>query len=273
MSLLYSTEEMEFLNHYYFEKGAKYCAEKLNRSLKSVFTKANRLGLHEKVIYQTPINLSKLQSPQGAYLLGFLWADGHVSKSKNVIKCSIVLEDGIKIKNCFEYIGIWKTYIYDKSERRKQMSFEVTDKNFRDFLVSMDYLVKSAATPTKILNYLNIDLNHYFWRGYFDGDGCYSFTRGYIANFSGSFNQDWTELIKILNSLDIKYKYRQYNRNSGQSSRIDIWNKNNLCKWGDYIYQGEIFGLDRKYNKYQELLLYRFTRRIKTRGEDTAAHN
>lgn len=244
MSISYSVIENDFLKENYPTKGPEYCSKVIKRSKSSIYCQACRLNLK---YHQEKINLVKLNTEKGAYMLGFLWADGNIKKHGFTVRCSILYEDGIEIKDVFGSIGEWTVGSFEKSNRKKMMHFEVWDKHFYDLLQRNDYGLKSSRSPSKILAFIDKKYHHYFWRGYFDGDGCfYKITAG----VSGSIEQDWSDFITLLNTLHIGFRLLKYNLKTGKSSRVVIVNYTNLLKLGNYLYRGENFGFSRKRDRF-----------------------
>jgi len=121
MNKLYREEEIEFLNNYYPIYGAKFCSEKLNRSIESLRAKASRLNLKsgkqklkEDIIFEniTPdeninskifIN-SEFITKESAYFIGFFWADGYIRKDRELV-IEIIKDDGENLINIFNKLG------------------------------------------------------------------------------------------------------------------------------------------------------------------------
>ncbi len=248
--------DIDFLMTNYPKHGIDYCCKTLGRSRASVFSKTHRLRLK---YYRSHIDLDKLRDERGAYLLGFLWADGNIRKDTYVVRCQIAEDDGEQIKRLFERTGRWKiTYraasYQDGINRKRQMGFEVHDKHLHSLLKDLGYGDKGTRSPSKVLSALPPIFHHYFWRGYLDGDGCFYTGTGISVNFSGPIDQCWESLTKQLKSLQIQYRYDRYERSSGHSSRITLSDQESILRFGVYIYKGEQFGLDRKMKKFEQIL-------------------
>lgn len=123
------------------------------------------------------------------------------------------------------------------------------------FLKQNDYKTKNLS-PDKIILKIPKNLKQYWWRGYFDGDGCISlFSKNKChVIFSGPINQKWDFVDALFKQLRIK-KYRKSKVQSicGQSSKVCISNRGDCFRFLNYIYQGRMMdkiGLNRKYKKY-----------------------
>lgn len=212
--------------------------------------------------------LTDFNDPENIYLLGYLWADGCIQKYG--ISLEIKEEDFIDIEHIFIKYGINKFKVRQRMRDGKlfgkpQKSVYISGKELATFLIENDYKIKSQTTPTKILSKIPEELKHYFWRGFFDGDGCfYMGDRNEIA-FWGTENQDWADLTNLLNKLEINYTYTKYKRKSGKhcSSCLIFRKREFILSFGSYIWSGYKIGLNRKYNKFLQFKEKLKTMRVK----------
>jgi len=190
-------------------------------------------------------------SPYSVYILGFLWADGYLRKKDSGIVLTIVEEDGIKIKPIIKKTGEWSfRYIQPKNSERRQIRMQLYDKALKEFLLRYRYDVKSLVSPELLLSEIPDKYLHYWWRGFFDGDGS---NNANGIEFYGHFEQDWSFMNILSNKLGgIVFKYKQRIRGYGRSSFINIRHKNSIQKFLLYINSGEKFGLDRKHHSKPE---------------------
>lgn len=60
----------------------------------------------------------RVTSPELAYLLGLIWADGHVSNPsdtrRSVVVVKMVAEDLLPLKPIFDKVGRWATCLSDE---------------------------------------------------------------------------------------------------------------------------------------------------------------
>ncbi len=249
----YSTKETNFIIENYPKYGVEYCIKQTGRTRSAIFSKVSKLGLKYHTSF---IDLKKILSPVGYYLLGFLWADGNLKKDSPIVRCSIVEKDGDVLKDIFNQVGLWKIKIKPASikngvSRQSQVNFYVYDFYFYNFLKDNDFGLKSIRSPSKILNIIPTNFHYLFWRGYFDGDGCFYEGLSNSANVSGPIEQDWTDFLKCLDEIDVDYDFALYDRGSGKSSRVTMTNYEEIMKFGNYIYQNEFYGLIRKLDKFK----------------------
>ncbi len=276
--MTYSVKDEEFLIKHYPIYGPKYCASVLGRDPEAIGTKARRMNLkkqgrakHPSMQKINPEQFTNIRSPEIAYLLGYLWADGYIHYSVNktshryAIVLEIVSEDAKDLSPILTKTGQWgQTARKRKDNWRETTSFTTNSKDIYEFLFINDYKSKPTAEPTKILSQIPNHLKHYWWRGYFDGDGYISFAepgkgRWKGLGFSSTYGFEWKELINLFQSLDINnysLTNSEHKTKKHRSSKISLQNNNNIILFSRFLLQSEI-GLSRKTNKLKEFILTR----------------
>lgn len=191
------------------------------------------------------------------YILGLIWADGHVAKKYNRVTISLVEEDMFSLLNIFENTGYWNIY-YSNNEKRNyknQMRMSISDKDFKNFLVNYNYITKSLDSPDKLISQMPINNLRHFIRGIVDGDGCFYFNKkNYLRQMviTSTHDQNWNYLIQLCNSLNIKYRIDKIKNLKSKSSMFRICNKD-IITFGNYIYE-DFFGLRRKLDKFNNIV-------------------
>lgn len=207
-----------------------------------------------------------IKKSEFSYILGLLWADGNLGIDKRSVCISCKYNDNINsdfntIKMILEKTGDWKSYHYDRYDKRnkktyKSGTFMTSNRHLYDFLIEMDYDKKSRVSPTKILNHIPIDFHKHFFRGYSDGDGSF-YSKGNVSQYVvvSTIEQDWSFIINLFSELQIeKYDLMEVNQKNGCSSKVRIANKWDIIKLGDWLYKdSEGIRLERKYQKYIEI--------------------
>lgn len=260
MKKRWTEEEDKFLIKNVPRKGIRWCCENSERTLSATRTRCQLLKVkHKKYIIDVE-NLISFNSPEAVYLMGLIWGDGYVSKKNNLCSVSLVREDMEEISFIFDKFGNWAKRLFKSGEDREQLSISIIDRNLHLFLSDMDFQIKSKESPTKILSTIPEDLRHYFWRGFFDADGCWyiSKTGGEHGCFLyGSYEQEWSDAEALLQSLNIKYTLeKKINKSGHRVSVIRIRNLKGIYGLGSYIYNGfeiDKIGLTRKYQKFQAI--------------------
>ena len=263
--------------------GCEACAVLLNVSFSAISDKTTRMGLKIN-ISRKKINASKraknywetvpssarkvdannfinCSTKEAAYILGILWADGNLNnKSQHYKTCiELISKDFDDIKNIFLITGKWGFSTRCRKNKNSQTTASACQIPLYVFLQENDYETKSISSADKILSRIPNELKSYWWRGYFDGDGCFYFNRKNScrqASFAGSYEQNWNFLEILLKKLDIKYNISRRIQGKNKHSVVRITSKNDIMKFGSYIYntQDEFFGLIRKKEKFLQII-------------------
>lgn len=274
-NLCWTPELIEFIKTNYPLEGSVGCSLKLNISIQQIqdivkfykirVPKENRILLINKRINNTKkykIHTEKFLCPSDSktcYILGLLWADGSLKGTKdNSIRLTLKKEDGENIIPIIKTTGDWSIKELQYTiHKNPVIFFRCCDKTLYRFLKENGYCEKSQKSAEKIISTIPEYLRHYWWRGYFDGDGTLN-KNNYGISITSTINQDWS-FMKFLPS-NIIYKIKQYQREvKGKiqsCSRVVLWGKENVLTFLAYIYKGDYFGINRKYIKYQNKLKF-----------------
>jgi phage anti-repressor protein len=201
-----------------------------------------------------------------AYILGLLWADGHVTFANNNAKTPIIKHsandlDNIVFKEILKFSGEWNTFTsknigsYAKTPKTISVNW-ISSRKFGEFLIKNQYRDKNKS-PELILNEISDKLKPYWFRGFFDGDGSVTIkNKGHHSiAFTGNEKQDWKFIIDLFKEIKIfNYKIRIIESRGGKSSQIRITNKKELKIFENYIYgdyDNNPLGLYRKRNQFK----------------------
>lgn len=202
-----------------------------------------------------------ITSPAIAYLLGFLWADGHVCRGRNRIMLLIGEQDGKQLKNLIRSTANgWYSRSYNgygKAKDKRYINYAISNYDLRQCLVELDYHIKSDIAPNKVLSVVPKHLLHYWWRGYFDGDGCIYFNaknHSKKVQITASYDYDWSFAERLFKSLSVNYSFQRACCERGCRSSIVTHSHGSIRRFMEYIYSGKSFGLKRKGLKYEAYL-------------------
>ena len=199
-----------------------------------------------------------------AYWLGFIYADGYIDsspleenkKSKYGFELSLKGSDAEHLHKFNEFMGHNKNNVkigYTNCEGKRciRCRWFVANKHLWNILNNL------GCTPRKSLTlkfpkeeiFQDISLIRHFIRGYFDGDGCLSYTKG-IKTFSPVCGFLGTE--KFLESLK-SYCFILENKNIHHKSNENVYeiscSHNEASKLLHYLYDNSNIYLQRKYNR------------------------
>ena len=193
-------------------------------------------------------------TPESAYILGLLWADGYLGLN-HTIKVSLISEDMTTIANTFDKTGCWGKYEYQKRNWKPFWVYGVTNHRLYNFLTEYGY--KDKEQP-KILDIIPKHLLYMWYRGYVDGDGSwYINDKHYLTHLciSAEYDNNWKYMTDIFEELKCRYHISQHISKKGhRCSKIRVVYKHHINIFGDYLYQDNIsIGFPRKYKKFLDI--------------------
>lgn len=278
LSSRWTEQKLEFLRKHYAERGTEFCANQLNTTRNSISHYAKKLGLF--LIPETKTRLLRKVQPknysdytvnpdnfinnisaESAYVLGLLWADGHIYKkinNKNNYRINLVCcaEDIHNIKETILKTGDWSFKAKPQISTKQELCTIVftNNRHLHKFLSENDYTIKSESSANKILSIIPSTLHRYFFLGLIDGDGCWFYKKYKYDSrkffISSSYNQDWSYVEQLFKSLNIKYTIRRNILTSGRNSEICFTKRVYFKYLYDYLWpNGFEFGFLRKYQK------------------------
>lgn len=199
-----------------------------------------------------------IDTPNKAYILGLLFADGNNCKSKQTIRIGLQEEDKHILEDIRKEIGSEKELEYqDNSDKH---TFGYSYKNMWILNMYSSHMCKSlemhGMIPNKSLKvkFPNIEENLYshFIRGLFDGDGCIHNGNGkstYHCSITGTY--DLCNYIKdYFASIGINSNVREASNHNGITAVFEVWRKNDAKKFLDFIYKDAEMYLERKHKRY-----------------------
>lgn len=293
MRRIFSAQHDQFLIQHYPIWGAVRCAEALGVKAGQVRSRMGYLrqtgvttatvdpmvihGLLRRPKPERPEKVSSAQfevvtDPRVAYLLGLLWADGHIDHHESkryMIMINMVAEDLTCVEPVFDSTGAWNKYVSPKKEARTQRTFKTSNRRLTRFLSEQGYTNRSGLP--RILSRIPRNLWPHWFRGLMDGDGCfYVGSKGNSASVCGPSDQDWSYLTDVMEQVGVLYTVRVTGDESGARSAVAISDLRSISRWGDYIYatyEDDRIGLPRKWEKRQQLKQrYEQSNWWKTRG-------
>lgn len=252
------------------DKSASEIGKILGFSTNQIYAKLFKYNIRKQKQRKTKWYNATLKNltDEEIYILGFLWADGYLTNKKKDffynLACQILFTDYTNIKSIFNKVGCWSEYIREaktdkKNVHRKQnILLTISDVSFIKKLVNVDFDKKNHVSPEKLLKLIPKKKHYLFYRGYFDGDGCWYVKHRYKQFFvSSSYQQDWSCIINLFNKLNIQYyNIKNTIRSNGhKDSMIRISNLDDVTKLAKYIYKDRLdIGLNRKYQKIEHIL-------------------
>lgn len=214
----------------------------------------------------------KIDTSEKAYWLGFLYADGCITRFyRNEKLKSMSLELTLQDEDCEHLIKF-----RDALESNVPIQHKIIKNKYKSDRIVINCtnmcrdLINLGCTPTKSLtlefpnnNILPDEYLGDFIRGYFDGDGGVSYTEGmyynrarnkeykqynYVCYFCGN-KQFLTKLKYILERNNIKVSDLKEDKRSN-AINIYIYGSQNIEVFKNFIYKNNSVNLSRKYDKF-----------------------
>lgn len=197
-----------------------------------------------------------IDTPNKAYVLGFLYADGHNSIHKSTITMSLQEEDKQILELIREELGSTKPLEYLDYANKHDFGYHY--KNQYRLIVFSKHMCESlekigmVSNKSLVLEFPNIpeELYSHFIRGYFDGDGTINKKTGSFGIISTkNFVSKVKEILE--NSLNITggIIYESSNHN-GITYDLHFHKQYETRKIYNWIYDNAEMYLARKYNIY-----------------------
>ena len=203
-----------------------------------------------------------IDTPNKAYVLGLLYADGNNMVETNEIRLALqecdkdILD---RIKNEIEYTGPLRFVDYNsKSDNFKnQYVLSFTNKHISETLNKIG-VWKNKSLILEWPSWLDETLYSHFVRGYFDGDGCLYLgknnkTQEMSIIGTKMFLYPLKEIIKQTLDIDLYVKCTEP-KYKEVTKIVRISSKYGVKTFLDWIYRDADLMLKRKYNKYQHFL-------------------
>ena len=200
----------------------------------------------------------KIDTPQKAYWLGFLYADGSVGKTKKTVRITLSTKD-------IEHLYKFKNFLNATNTEIKQNNKVENDKNYElsYFAISDEKLcndlIKAGCIPNKTYslsfpseNILPKELQYHFIRGFFDGDGSITIDRKrnrINISFTGT-KEMLNEIKKIFGKDKLKLE------DKGNFAVLHIDGNKQVLNILNQVYKDSFseIELPRKREKYEEFL-------------------
>lgn len=203
-----------------------------------------------------------LNSPNKAYILGFLYADGNVGKKKYSISLSLQENDIAILEAIKQEIESEAPLYYRKFEKyndkygintRNQWALVLHSKHMYTSLAKLG-IVPNKTHQIVYPNFLEEDLHRHFIRGVLDGDGCihkpygnYNKIKSVDINGTKEFCQGLKNIVENVLGIHCSIIRTDKNRTTYRSV---ISGGNQVSKFLDWIYNEAELKLERKYNLY-----------------------
>jgi len=197
-----------------------------------------------------------INNEQKAYWLGFIFADGNVSKpknSKNKGSLDIALKDDddyhlYSFRNDIKgNMGIKYREIKNNNKIYKSCRISIFNMKIANDLIKLG-CVPNKSLILKFPKHLSDNLLPHFIRGYFDGDGCIFFKKYIdykVLTFSLLGTKDFLENVKIILETN-GIECRNVKQSHSKAFNMNIHGQENITNLYNYLYKDATRFLIRK---------------------------
>lgn len=232
-----------------------------NKPIAKVLERYNipRTGVGQRKYKLNEEYFDEINTQNKAYILGFLYADGNNCMSKQTIRIGLQEEDKQILEDMRKEICSEKELKYIDNSNKHDNGYNYKNMWQLDMFSKhmCESLNKIGMTPNKSLSvtFPNIDKSLYssFIRGVFDGDGCiHSSTKHkYVYNCSivGTYDLCY-KIQEICNCEGIESHIREASNHNGITAVFEVYRKDSVIKFLDYMYKDAEMYLERKYQRY-----------------------
>jgi len=199
-----------------------------------------------------------------AYFLGFLMADGYNDENRGVIEVSCSEKDKEFLENLSAKIGSSKPLIISRIKEARYYRMCICSRIISKNLSNLGCM---QAKTFKLVfpNYLNNEMIRHFIRGYFDGDGCISYT---FAKRNNIFGNSFLSVATITSTEEFCLYIKKYIKdnliinstmlcrhpeNNNNNRTLQISGNKQVIKFMEWLYNDSSLFLERKYNKIKKI--------------------
>lgn len=247
----------DIINQYKQGKSTCQIAKEYNTFAVSILKILEKHGIETRPVKKYKHNenfFEKIDTEEKAYVLGWWYSDGN--NTGKGIRLSITDLDILqKIKDIFGHDG--DLYIVPPKTEKHKTKYCLSMSSLK---LSED-LTKLGCMSNKTFllkfpdeNIVPFDLIHHFVRGYFDGDGsigAYGKKKRPVVQIVGTRHM----MEGILKAADIKGTFSQrFPERCKDNYTIHIGSFGSLLKFYDYIYKDSTIYLQRKFDRYREIV-------------------
>ena len=274
-SVITQEQRDKMVSDYLLGKSSIQAAKQFGLSSECCTRELLKRGIQPRGYYKYKINhdiFETIDSEEKAYWLGFIVADGNISK--DMLSISLKWSDLPHLEKFKKFcasehpIRFVETVVGDKTHQKCRI--DIGNKKIVSDLLKLGVTPRKTFTYQCDLSFLPESLVRHFWRGVFDGDGCIAKT---CENKRGRKGIKWQAMLTgnqfVLDKYDrfIKSYIKTESTvklNSNASGKTYYHSVGGIEKIQDYLkvlYRDATIYLDRKYDLYLECLEQKIVRK------------
>ena len=217
----------------------------------------NKTLFHENRKYKVNDNYFSTLTPDSAWLIGFLAADGYLTRDKNTIIISLqrldkeILE---RIKIAISFTGEIKEFL-DHGYEKASISF--TSEQMRKDLEKYGVVNNKTDKVFFPKELMSKELLLHFLRGYWDGDGSiYEPSDAHkismnLVSVNKQFIKDVNTFLEDFYGIPSVTVHERWDKKSTRPLYYITYRTTSSFKLGSLFYNNEYLGLQRKKDKYK----------------------
>lgn len=260
----WTDEDVEFLSQNYYELSISELSKILNRTPNSVKLKANKIGLKKSPYYCNYNFFDKIDTEEKAYWLGFLTADGWISKNEKNNSGVVGIElqygdiDHLKkfnksLNGNYKITDRWRKcrLSTNKQKANHQCVIRIFSLYMYNALVKLGF-TNNKSYDVDIPSCIQHNLIRHYLRGVFDGDGCFSYTsKSFNISFISASKNLMSSINEIIDELNIEASLSNYiSEFNTPMYELHVYKKADKLKLLNYMYKDSNIYLTRKHEKY-----------------------
>jgi hypothetical protein len=197
-----------------------------------------------------------IDTQEKAYILGFLYADGYNGQKYNTIKICLATKD-LDILNKIDsilYVDNLSHVKFYKNKKRDECYINFNSKYMCEQLAKLGCIQAKSLILEFPSSLIDNELQRHFIRGYYDGDGGLTIskkkTRG--AKISITSTLSFISSLKKIIEKNINIHFSTTKQSNVYT--ISSCGNQQIQRFLDWLYKDCIICLNRKYNKYIDLV-------------------
>lgn len=226
---------------------------------------AIRPGIENKRRYKINTRIFQfIDTPEKAYWLGFLYADGHLKTDATLIKLLLKEDDKEVLEKFSKFIyGFIKIESEQKALRsdpnivKTYLRVCVTSKEMHSDLTNVGCMPQKTFKIRMPLKHVKKELMPHFIRGFLDGDGCICLSSESRPVVDFTSNKMFCEDLKDYLEAELNIKFNKIHLSGAHqmTARLQLTGFNAIKRLLDYIYKDvSDLCMKRKQEKYLEFL-------------------
>lgn len=204
----------------------------------------------------------RIDTEEKAYWLGFMYADGYITQSKSgqkAIAIALSRKDKYHLERFRDALkATYEVKDYTGNSYGKKIQYSrlwiTSDKLYDDLKAKGVVEHKSLVLMFPSDQIVPKELRHHFIRGYFDGDGSFSYTGirddTYVVKIQGTY--EFLDDLRIYIGMPQKEFEKRWDDDKN-SYCYEFAAEADVKAFGDYIYKDATVYLERKYERYKAM--------------------